>query len=76
MALTELEGQRRETPEFASLSPSVPGIGYYNRYEVPGSISILFHGALTDPSTVETRSIGPAPRMQRISVQMAGGSWM
>lgn len=76
MALTEIEGQHREATEFTSLSPTIPGIGYYNRFEVPGSISILFHGALIDPSTVETRSLGPAPKVRTLTVKNIGGKWM
>lgn len=46
-----------EPTQYSTMGDGVLGIPYYNRYEVPGEISILFSAPLIDLATVETREI-------------------
>lgn len=40
--------------QWSTPEPGIRGLAYYNRYEVPGDVSILFNGSLIDLSSVAT----------------------
>lgn len=49
-----------EPSRWGFMGKDVLGIPYYNRYEVPGEISILFSAALIDLSTVKVVDLSPS----------------
>lgn len=54
MRICHQEDQDDDLPsQWEHLAEGITGAPYYNRYEVPGQISILFHAKLIDLSTVE-----------------------
>ena len=53
MAVCELEGGNLPDA-YGHLDGKTRGAAYYNRYELPGDISIIFHGKLVQLNTVET----------------------
>lgn len=53
MAVCKIEGG--DCPDaYGQLNEKTRGVAYYNRYELPGDISIIFHGKLVQLNTVET----------------------
>ncbi len=48
---------RKEKVRREPMGKGILGVPYYNRYEVPGEISILFSSILIDPTTVEVTKI-------------------
>lgn len=53
MGVCEIDGGGR-AEGYSYLDQKKRGAAYYNRYELPGDISIIFHGKLVQLNTVET----------------------
>ena len=58
MEICEIKGFAPSGATMA-LGERIRGAAYYNRYELPGDISIIFHGKLVQLNTVETIELTP-----------------
>lgn len=54
MALCQVEGEQPSNRSLYLTPEGSRGVPYYNRYELPGEISILFHAQLIQLNTVKT----------------------